>query len=66
MKNYDLGMVSSDISNPHSFRHWDAVVIATNHSSYDYQYIVDHARLVIDTRNATKDVTRGREKIVKA
>jgi UDP-N-acetyl-D-glucosamine dehydrogenase len=40
-------------------------VIATDHSSYDYQAIVDAAPLVVDTRNATRGVTRGREKIVR-
>jgi len=44
----------------------DAVLIATDHSAYDYAFIVEHSRLVIDTRNATKKVVRGREKIVKA
>ncbi len=44
----------------------DAVLIATNHSAYDYPWIVAHSRLVIDTRNATAGVTEGREKIVKA
>ncbi len=43
---------------------FDAVVIATDHSSYDYAFIVRHARLVIDTRNATRAVTEFREKIV--
>jgi len=31
---------------------YDAVVILTNHSVYDYQFIVKHAKLIIDTRNA--------------
>lgn len=44
----------------------DAVMILTDHSSYDYDWIVRHAPLVIDTRNATKNVTEFREKIVKA
>jgi len=44
----------------------DAVVILTDHTAYDYGWIVKHAKLVIDTRNATKGVTEGREKIVKA
>jgi UDP-N-acetyl-D-glucosamine dehydrogenase len=44
----------------------DCVLIATDHSAYDYQFIVEHAKLVIDTRNATKAVQRGREKIRKA
>ena len=44
----------------------DAVVIATEHSGVDYAWVVKHARLVIDTRNATRDVTEGRKKIVRA
>lgn len=45
---------------------YDAVLISTDHSSYDYQFIVDNAQLVIDTRNATKNVKRGKKKIIKA
>ena len=45
------------------FGGWDAVVITTNHSAFDYQRIVDEAPLVVDTRNATKGITRGRAKI---
>ena len=44
----------------------DCVLIAAAHSCYDYKWIVKHAPLVIDTRNATRDVREGREKIVKA
>lgn len=44
----------------------DCVLISTDHSQYDYDFIVEHARLVVDTRNATKAVTKKREKIVKA
>jgi UDP-N-acetyl-D-glucosamine dehydrogenase len=44
----------------------DCVLIATDHSAYDYAFVVKHAKLVIDTRNATRPVTDGREKIVRA
>lgn len=44
----------------------DCVLIATDHSAHDYQWIVQHAQLVVDTRNATRNVSQGREKIVKA
>ncbi len=43
----------------------DCVVITTDHSDYDYDFIVKHAKLVVDTRNATKHVKDGREKIVR-
>jgi UDP-N-acetyl-D-mannosaminuronate dehydrogenase/intein/homing endonuclease len=42
----------------------DCVVIVTHHSAYDYQHIVDLAQAVVDTRNATKNLTRGREKVM--
>ena len=41
----------------------DLTVVLTDHTSYNYQWIVDRSRLVFDTRNATKMVTSGREKI---
>jgi UDP-N-acetyl-D-glucosamine dehydrogenase len=44
----------------------DCAVVATDHSVYDYDFIVEHSRLVLDTRNATKNVRRGLEKIRKA
>ena len=43
----------------------DLVVIVTDHSAFDYETIVRHARRVLDTRNATKGVKGGRSKIVK-
>jgi len=44
----------------------DCAVIITNHAAYDYEWIVQNSRMVVDTRNATAAVTHGREKIVKA
>jgi UDP-N-acetyl-D-glucosamine dehydrogenase len=35
---------------------YDAVVIVTDHTSYDYNWIVDNAKLVVDTRNATRHI----------
>jgi UDP-N-acetyl-D-glucosamine dehydrogenase len=43
----------------------DCVLIATDHGAYDYDWIVQNARLVVDTRNATRHVAHHREKIVK-
>lgn len=48
-----------------SLAEYDGVIVATDHSSVDYQWVVDHARLVMDLRNATARVSRGREKIVR-
>ena len=41
----------------------DIVLIATDHSSYEYENIVEKSRLIFDTRNATADVKNNREKI---
>jgi UDP-N-acetyl-D-glucosamine dehydrogenase len=35
---------------------YDAVIIVTDHTSYDYRAIVEQSQLVIDTRNATKGI----------
>jgi UDP-N-acetyl-D-glucosamine dehydrogenase len=51
---------------PANLKKYDVVLISTDHSSYDYQKIVTHAKLVIDTRNATKEVSQFHNKIFKA
>jgi len=43
----------------------DCVVIVTDHNNIDYKWVVKNSKLVVDTRNATKDIREGREKIVK-
>ena len=43
----------------------DIVIITTNHACYDYEAIVERAKVVYDTRNATKDVVNNRDKIYK-
>jgi len=43
----------------------DCVLIITDHSSIDYQWVADHARLILDTRNATKNVKGEKDKIIK-
>jgi UDP-N-acetyl-D-glucosamine dehydrogenase len=44
----------------------DATLILTDHDAFDYERIVRLSAAVIDTRNATRDVKAGREKIVMA
>lgn len=43
----------------------DAVVVVTDHSAYDWAWIVQHSSLCIDTRNATGKLSIGSERIVK-
>jgi UDP-N-acetyl-D-glucosamine dehydrogenase len=65
MREHDLKMTSKTLS-PKMLASYDAVLISTDHSSYDYKEIVKHAKLVVDTRNATAKVRTGRSKIIKA
>lgn len=67
MRHYpDLPHMESQELTPEFLASQDCVLISTDHSAYDYQYIVKHSKFVLDTRNATKNVIEGREKIRKA
>lgn len=43
----------------------DGVVILTDHGDIDYECVVRHAQVVVDTRNATRGIQHGREKIIR-
>ncbi|MBM3468582.1 MAG: nucleotide sugar dehydrogenase [Alphaproteobacteria bacterium] len=45
---------------------YDAVLICTDHDNIDYEFLLTHSKLVIDTRNATQRVEGLKEKVVKA
>lgn len=66
MRHHHLPAMESAALTPEFLASQDCVLIATDHSAFDYEAIVRHAPLVIDTRNATKDVAEGRSKIRKA
>jgi UDP-N-acetyl-D-glucosamine dehydrogenase len=55
---------STDASPAEIAKH-DCIIILTDHSVYDFQKIVEAATLVIDTRNATKDLYRFKSRIIK-
>jgi UDP-N-acetyl-D-glucosamine dehydrogenase len=52
-RNYQLNMVNTSLD---MLGQYDAVVIVTDHSSYDYKTIVEESQIVVDTRNATKGI----------
>jgi UDP-N-acetyl-D-glucosamine dehydrogenase len=66
MRHYPKLRLESQALSPRYLRSQDCFVIVTDHSSYDWSEIVAHAGLVVDTRNATRAVTEGRERIVRA
>ncbi|GIW40539.1 MAG: UDP-N-acetyl-D-glucosamine dehydrogenase [Candidatus Binatia bacterium] len=64
-RKYDFGLRSVPLDEK-TLGSYDAVVITTDHSVYDYEKIVRSSRLVVDTRNATKNVRAGRENVILA
>ena len=64
LRRYRLNMRSINIT-AKKVAGYDAVVIATDHSVYDYQWIYRHAKLIIDTRNAMGK-SLSDKKVVKA
>jgi UDP-N-acetyl-D-glucosamine dehydrogenase len=51
---------------PQALEGYDCVLIATHHAAYDWQMVADHAKLIVDTRNALRGVKGERRNIVGA
>ena len=64
MRRYDFGLVSIELT-AEALARYEAVVIVTEQSIYDYEFVARHAKLVVDTRNATHGLTQFRDKIVR-
>ena len=52
-RKYDLQMKCSSLDN---LGQYDCVLIITDHTDYDYKKIVNEAKLVVDSRNATRGI----------
>ncbi|MFZ3263126.1 MAG: UDP binding domain-containing protein, partial [Terriglobales bacterium] len=52
-RKYDLQMKCASLDN---IADYDCVLIVTDHSDYDYKKIVSQAKLVVDSRNATRGI----------
>ena len=61
----DRGTYHSEPLTVNLLENVDCVVILTDHGAIDYDWLVEHAPLVVDTRNATRSVKKGQEKIIK-
>lgn len=66
MRHFVVPDLCSEEPTPEYISSLDCVLIATDHTAFKWDEIVKHASLVVDTRNATKDLVNGREKICKA
>ena len=65
MRMYDIQRKSVELT-PENLSKYDCVLISTDHSAYDFEFIAQHSQLIVDTRNATDKITQNKEKIVKA
>ena len=63
MRQYSFRMMSVPLTEE-ILSSYDCVVISTNHSSYDYEFLVENSRLIVDTRNATSGLEKNN--IIKA
>lgn len=64
-RHHNITMESTELTHE-NLQKFDCVLISTAHSCYDPEFIVEHSKLVVDTRNATANVTGKRDNIVKA
>ena len=60
----EVQTIESMVLTPQALAEVDSCVIITDHHTFDYDWIVEHSQLVIDTRNATRNVTKDRDKIL--
>jgi UDP-N-acetyl-D-glucosamine dehydrogenase len=65
MRKYSFNLKSTDIT-PETLASMDCILLATDHSAYDYQFILDHGNLIVDTRNAFNGLKGATDKVVQA
>ena len=64
LRHYNFEGMKSAPLDPKMVAGYDCILIATDHTSYDYPMIVESSPLVIDSRNATRRIARHRNKII--
>jgi UDP-N-acetyl-D-glucosamine dehydrogenase len=57
MRHYNLPPMQSTPLSPEFLASQDCVLISTDHSAFDYEFIAQHSPLLVDTRNATRNVS---------
>lgn len=64
-RKYNFSLTSTPIT-VESLLAADCVLVATDHSYYDYAYILQHAKLIVDTRNVFAGLPDPDKKVVMA
>ncbi len=65
IRKYSFSLKSTDLTEE-TLASMDCILLATNHSAYDYQFILNHADLIVDTRNAFNGLEGAAAKVVQA
>jgi UDP-N-acetyl-D-glucosamine dehydrogenase len=66
MRSFDVPQLNSENFAADYLNSLDCAVIATDHSCFDYEFLVHHSKIVVDARNATRNVVLHRERIWRA
>jgi UDP-N-acetyl-D-glucosamine dehydrogenase len=66
MRHFDVPRLNSEKLTPQYLASLDCTLIATDHSAFDWKMVVEHSRLVVDTRNATHAVAPDAKNVWKA
>lgn len=51
--------------NEKNLKNFDIVIITTDHTTYDFEFIAKNSKVIIDTRNATRNIKNSNAKIIK-
>ncbi|UCD65905.1 MAG: nucleotide sugar dehydrogenase [Deltaproteobacteria bacterium] len=65
MRKYKFTLKSTELT-AETMADMDCILLATDHSVYDYRFILDHANLIVDTRNAFNGLKGAADKVVQA
>jgi len=65
VRRYSFSMDSVELT-PETLAAVDCILLSTDHSAYNYQFILEHADLIIDTRNAFTGLQGAADKVVQA
>jgi UDP-N-acetyl-D-glucosamine dehydrogenase len=65
MRKYSFNLKSTDLT-AETLASMDCILLATDHSAYDYRFILDHADLIVDTRNGFNGLQGAAHKVVQA
>jgi UDP-N-acetyl-D-glucosamine dehydrogenase len=64
-RKYNYDMISVELTKE-NLEGFDLVILSTDHDDYDYVFIEQHSRVILDTRNAFEKKIKYSDKVVKA